>query len=81
MTLGLAERLKNSNLILESKIAELNLNKKSQQPGWPDSVKTLLYLGNKSHTTQLFTRILQNGFSKKTCEKGAKLVGCLWRTN
>ena len=32
-TLGLAERLKNSGLVLESKMAELTQNKKSQQPG------------------------------------------------
>ena len=32
-TVGLVERLKNSDLILESKMAELNQNKKSQQPG------------------------------------------------
>ena len=31
-------------------------------------------LGNKSHLTHLFTSILQNGCSKKTCEKGTKLV-------
>ena len=37
-------------------------------------VKTLFYLGNKSHTTQLFTRILQNGSCKKTWEKDAELV-------
>ena len=37
-------------------------------------MKTLFYLGNKSHTTQMFTHILQNGCSKKTCENGAKLV-------
>ena len=37
-------------------------------------MKTLFYLGNKSHTPQLFTPILQNGFSKKTCEKDAKLA-------
>ena len=38
-------------------------------------MKTLFYLGNNnSHTTQLFTRILQNGCSKKTWEKGAELV-------
>ena len=29
----LVERLKNSDLILESKMVELNQNKKSQQPG------------------------------------------------
>ena len=40
-------------------------------------MKTLFCLGNKSHTAQLFTRFIQNGFSKKTCEKGAKLVGFL----
>ena len=28
-------------------------------------MKTLFYLGNVSHTTQLFTHILHNGFSKK----------------
>ena len=31
--LGLKERLKNSDFILESKMEELNQNKKSQQPG------------------------------------------------
>ena len=38
MTLGLVERLKNSDLILESKMEELNQNKKTQQQGWSDSV-------------------------------------------
>ena len=37
-TLGLVERFKNSNFILESKMAELNQNKKLQQLGWPDSL-------------------------------------------
>ena len=37
-------------------------------------MKALFYLGNKSHITRLFTRILQNGCSKKTCEEGTKLV-------
>ena len=37
-------------------------------------VKTLFYLWNKSHSTQLLTRILQIGCTKKTWEKGAKLV-------
>ena len=53
---------------------KLNQNKNSKQPCWPDSVWTLFYLRNKSHTSQLFTRILQNGCSKKTWEKGAELV-------
>ena len=44
-------------------------------------MKILFYPGNKSHTIQLFTRILQNGFSKKTCEKGTKLVGYLQKVN
>ena len=42
-------------------------------------IKTLFYHENKSHTAQN-TRILQNGCSKsirETCEKDAKLVGCL----
>ena len=71
--LAMVESLKNSDLILESKMAELNQNKISLKPGWPDSVWKL-YLGNKSHTTQLFSRILQNDCSKKTWDKGAKLV-------
>ena len=29
---------KNRNIILESKMAEPNQYKKSQQPGWPDSM-------------------------------------------
>ena len=38
--------LKTSDLILESKMAELNQNKKLQQPDWPDSVwKFYLNLG------------------------------------
>ena len=37
-TLGLVERFKNSNFILESKMAELNQNKKLQQLGWSDSL-------------------------------------------
>ena len=37
-------------------------------------MKTLFYRGNKTHTTQLFARILQNGFSKKNLEKSAELV-------
>ena len=44
-------------------------------------MKILFYLGIKSHTTQLFTRILQNGFSEKTCEKGANSGGCLRKIN
>ena len=40
--LGLAERLKNSDFILESKMAELDQNKNSKQPDRPDAVlKTL----------------------------------------
>ena len=31
-------RVKNSNVILESKKAELNQNKNSKQLGWPDTV-------------------------------------------
>ena len=78
MALGLVESLKSSDHILESKKAELNQNKKVTTARLTRfCVKTLLYLANKSHTTQLFTRILQNGFSNKTCEKSAKLAGCL----
>ena len=31
-------KVENSNFILENKMAELNQNKKSQKPGWQDSV-------------------------------------------
>ena len=34
-------RLKNSNFILGKRIAQLNKNKNSKQPDWPDAVKTL----------------------------------------
>ena len=36
-------RLKNSNFILESKKAELNQNKNSKQPDWPDAVWKLYF--------------------------------------
>ena len=58
-------------------MAELNQNKVTTIRLTRFCVKTLFYLGNKSHTTQLLRRILRNSFSKKTCEKGTKLVGCL----
>ena len=42
VTLGLAEKLKNSDFILESKMVETNQNKNSKQPDRPDVVlKTL----------------------------------------
>ena len=44
--LGLAERLKNGDLILESKMAELNQSKKSTRLT-RFCVKALFYLGNK----------------------------------
>ena len=37
-------RLKNSNFILESKMAELNKNKNSKQPDWPDAVWKLYFM-------------------------------------
>ena len=37
-TLGLVEMLKNNDLILEGKMAELNQNKNSRQPDRPDAV-------------------------------------------
>ena len=40
-------RLKNSNFILESKMAELNQNKNSKQLDRPDAVRKLFYLKNK----------------------------------
>ena len=49
MTLGLVERLKNSDFILETKIAELNQNQNSKQPDRPNAVFTqhLFSLANK----------------------------------
>ena len=54
VTLGLVEMLKNSDFVLENKMAELNI-KNSKLQDWP----TLLYLGNKwiAYLTQLFTRV------------------------
>ena len=70
MTLGLLERLKNSDLNLESKMGELNQNKSHNNRLTRFCVKTFFYLVNESHTIQLFTRILQNGgFSKKLMRK------------
>ena len=38
VTLGLVERLKNSDFVLETKMAELNQNKNLKQPDRPDAV-------------------------------------------
>ena len=38
VTLGLVERLKNSDFILNIKMPELNQNKNSKQPDRPDAV-------------------------------------------
>ena len=38
MTLEQVERLKNSDFILETKMAELNQNQNSKQPDRPDAV-------------------------------------------
>ena len=38
VTLGLVERVKNSDFILVSKMEELNENKNSKQPNRPDAV-------------------------------------------
>ena len=37
-------RLKNRNLILESKTVELNINKNSKQPHWLDTVWKLYFI-------------------------------------
>ena len=37
------DRLKNSSFIVESKKAELNQNKNSEQPDWPDVVWKLYF--------------------------------------
>ena len=60
-TLGLVEMLKNSDLILEGKMAELNQNKNSRQPDRPDAVwKFYFCLGNNwiANLTQLLTPVL-----------------------
>ena len=38
MIVGLVERLKNSDFVLETKMAELNHSKNSKQPDQPDAV-------------------------------------------
>ena len=50
-----------SDLIFESKMAELNQNKTSDAMK-TDAMKTLFYLGNKliAKLTRLFTHVLQN---------------------
>ena len=50
-------RLKNSDFILEGKMAGLNKNKNSKQPDWPDAMRKLyFFLGNKwiAQLTKLF---------------------------
>ena len=42
MTEGLVERLKNTNFILKSKMAELNRNENSKQPDQPDTVQQFI---------------------------------------
>ena len=49
MALGLVVRLKKSDLISESKMSELNQNKKSQQPGWPDSAWKFYFVLEINH--------------------------------
>ena len=49
------ERLKNGDLILESKMAELNQNEKSQQPGWPNSVWKLYFILEIYLNTTVYT--------------------------
>ena len=58
VTLGLVERLKNSDFILETKMTELNQNKNSKQPHQLDAVWKI-YLVNKwrTHLTQRFTTV------------------------
>ena len=66
VTLGLAEGWKNSNFILETKIATLNQNKNSKQPDRPDAVWKLYFtLQINELFAQLFARVLQ-----KRCSKG-----------
>ena len=43
VTLGLVERLKNSDFVLETKMAELNQNKNLKQPDRPDAVWKLYF--------------------------------------
>ena len=60
MKLGLVERSKNNNFVLETKMPELNQNKNSKQPYWSDPVwKLFFYFANK-WIAHLFVRVLQN---------------------
>ena len=66
VALGLVERLKNSDFILETKIATLNQNKSWKQPDRPDAVWKLYFtLQINELFAQLFARVLQ-----KRCSKG-----------
>ena len=55
-------RLKNSDFILENKIAELNQNKNLKQLDRPDAVRKHICFGNEgiAQLTKLFTHVLQN---------------------
>lgn len=78
--LGLARRFKSSDLILKSKLAELNQNKKSQQPDWPEAVWKLYFTLVINHTQHICLhvivvfKIVVLKVYKKIYEKGAKLV-------
>ena len=54
-------RLKNCDLILESKMAGLNQNKNPKQPDWPDAMWKLYFTLEKKwigQLTKLFTHVL-----------------------
>ena len=55
-------RLKNSNFILERKMAELNQNQNSKKPDRPYPVceDVILLWKQIAQLTKLFTRVLQN---------------------
>ena len=77
MILGLGEKLKNSDFILESKMAEVTQNKNSIQLDQPNILceNFILPWKSREHSTQLFTRVLLNRCSKsiRKFPKGVKL--------
>ena len=62
MTQGLVENLKNSNVILEGELVELNQNNNLIQPDQTDAVLKLYFTFEMTigHLAELFTRVLQN---------------------
>ena len=71
LTLGVVERLKNSDFILEIKMVELNQKKNSKQRDRPDAVCKLYF--TLFYLILLFTPVLQSRSSKRIRKFARKL--------